>query len=135
MTTIASAVAAMDTACGSCAWITSGPNCLSTRASRHAAARSTSLRGASGTRSSPSDIRLKSSPSGCATSTARSPRCAQPEDGVLHLPLAPAPAARSVDVEGEHEEIQNSEFRIRNFSQELQLRSFFVQLCFVHCAL
>ena len=49
-----SAVAAMATACGSCAWIDVGPSCLRTRDSRQAAARSISLRGASGIRSRPS---------------------------------------------------------------------------------
>ena len=51
---IDSAVAAMATACGSCACTTSGRSCLRTRDSRHAAARSTSPRRRSGMRSRPS---------------------------------------------------------------------------------
>ena len=49
-----------------------------TRDSFHAADRSISLRGASPTRSGPSAARRYSSPSGCATSTARCPRSRSP---------------------------------------------------------
>ena len=77
-----------------------------TRDSRQAAARSTSLRGASGIRSSPSDIRLNSSPSGCATSTARWPRWRRPSTVYITWLWPPAPAARGVDVQGEHESTQ-----------------------------
>ncbi len=68
---IESAVAAIATACGSCACTTSGRSCRTTRDSRQAAARSISCFGARGIRSSPSDMRLNSAPSGCATSAAR----------------------------------------------------------------
>ena len=63
--------AAIATAFGSWACTTSGRSCLSTRDRRQAAARSISPRDDSGTRSSPSDMRWKSAPSGSATSAAR----------------------------------------------------------------
>src|SRR4051812_33987606 len=53
--------------------MTSGCSFLMTRLRRHAAVKSISDFGARGTSSSPSAARLRSSPSGCATSAARWP--------------------------------------------------------------
>ena len=72
------AAAATATPCGSWAWTISGWICLRTRASRQAAARSSSVRGARPMRSRPSAARRRSSPCGCATSTVRWPRPRRP---------------------------------------------------------
>src|SRR5262245_12942548 len=56
----------------------SGSSRLISRANFHAVERSASERGASGMRSSPSATRLRSSPSGCATSVARCPIARRP---------------------------------------------------------
>ena len=76
--TIDSASDAIATPCGSWAWTTSGPTRWMTRDSRHAALRSSSWPGASGTSSSPSAARRRSSPSGCATSMRGGPPRAGP---------------------------------------------------------
>ncbi len=72
------ASAAIATPCGSCAWTMAGRSCLMRRDSRHAAPRSISVRGASGSRSSPSAARWRSSPPGCATSIVRWPSARRP---------------------------------------------------------
>ena len=75
---IDSASAAIATPCGSCAWTMSGRSCLMARDRRQAAERSISVRGASGSSSSPSSARRRSSPSACATSIARWPAARRP---------------------------------------------------------
>ena len=67
------ASAAVETACGSCAWTMSGRSRLRSRDSFQPAFRSSSWLGASGTKSSPSAARRRSSPAGCAISMARCP--------------------------------------------------------------
>ena len=91
------------TPCGSCAWMTSGLSRLMTRDSRQAAARSISVRGASGIRSSPSlgappqlAVRVRDERRALADR-------AQAVDGQQDLVLAAAPGPRGVDVEGEHQ--------------------------------
>ena len=97
-----SASDAIATPCGSCAWMTSGCSRLMTRASRHAAVRSISVRGASGMSSSPSAARRRSSPSGMRDERRALADRAQAVHGQQHLVLAAAPGPRRVDVEGEH---------------------------------
>ena len=72
------ASAAIETACGSCACTIAGVPLADDAGERHAVARSISFIGASGSRSAPSEARRYSSPSGCATSTARWPRARSP---------------------------------------------------------
>src|SRR5947209_5250754 len=82
-----------------------------TRLSRHAAVRSSSDFGASGTSSSPSAARLRSSPSGCATSAARWPISRKPLT-VSRTWFCPPRQVRAVSMWSENM-VQGSAFRVR----------------------
>src|SRR4051812_1184488 len=102
--------------------MTSGPNRLIKRENFHAAAKSSSVRGASGIRSSPSATRGRSSPSGWATRVARWPMARRPLT-VSSTWFWPPRHVRAVSTCSE-----NTLFRVLQFAQLGELQQHVVRI-------